>query len=102
MKEHKILIACSVVEKEVQACLPVEGRPENIWIDAGLPADLPRLEQELTRALEDSQLDEAEVQVFFGNRCHPEICRLARRFGAGIAPAKNCIEAFCGENAKKT
>jgi hypothetical protein len=41
------------------------------------------------------------VQVFFGSGCHPDICRLTRRFGAGIAPVKNCIEAFCGEDAKK-
>ncbi|MGW8221269.1 MAG: DUF1638 domain-containing protein [Syntrophobacteria bacterium] len=101
MKKRKILIACNVFEKELRACLPNEGEPEIIWIDAGLHADLPRLEEQLTKALEKSQGRAAEVQVFFGSGCHPDICRLARRFSAGIAPVKNCIEAFCGENAKK-
>jgi hypothetical protein len=101
MKKRKILIACNVFEKELQACLPAEGRPEIIWIDAGLHADLHRLEEQLTKALEESKGEGTEVQVFFGNGCHPDICRLSRRFGAGIAPVKNCIEAFCGENAKK-
>jgi hypothetical protein len=101
MKKRKILIACNVFEKELQACLPAEGRPEIIWIDAGLHADLHRLEEQLTKALEESKGEGTEVRVFFGNGCHPDICRLSRRFGAGIAPVKNCIEAFCGENAKK-
>jgi hypothetical protein len=101
MNERKILIACNVFEKELQACLPAEDRPEIIWIDAGLHADLHRLEEQLTKALEESKVEETEVQVFFGSGCHPDICRLSRRFGAGIAPVKNCIEAFCGENAKR-
>jgi len=101
MTKRKILIACNVFEKELQACLPAEGEPDIIWIDAGLHADLPRLEKELTRALEETERDGTEVQIFFGSGCHPEICRLARRFSAGIAPVKNCIEAFCGENAEK-
>jgi len=100
-KKYKIMIACSVFEKELQACLPADGRPDIIWIDAGLHADLPRLEAKLTKILEECQSDGAEVQVFFGSGCHPEINRLVKRFGAGIAPVKNCIEAFCGENVKK-
>jgi hypothetical protein len=100
-KKQKILIACNVFEKELQACLPAQDEPEIIWIDAGLHADLPLLEKELTKALEESKVEGTEVQVFFGSGCHPDICRLTRRFGAGIAPVKNCIEAFCGENAKK-
>jgi len=101
MVGRKILIACNVFEKELQACLPDQAEHAIIWIDAGLHADLPRLERELTKALEESRIEGTEVQVFLGSGCHPDICRLARRFGAGIAPVKNCIEAFCGENAKK-
>jgi len=101
MNERKILIACNVFEKELQACLPAEDRPEIIWIDAGLHADLHRLEEQLTKALAESKVEGTEVQVFFGSGCHPDICRLTRKFGAGIAPVKNCIEAFCGENTKK-
>ena len=100
-KKYKIIIACSIFKKELQACLPVEGRPEIIWIDAGLHADLLRLEAKLTKILEECQADGAEVLVFFGSGCHPEINRLVKRFGAGIAPVKNCIEAFCGEHAEK-
>jgi hypothetical protein len=100
-KKHKIIIACSVFEKELQACLPVEGKPEIIWIDAGLHADLPRLEEQLRKVLEESQIDGTEVQVFFGSGCHPDIYRIAKRFVAGIAPVKNCLEAFCGENVEK-
>jgi len=39
--------------------------------------------------------------MFFGSGCHPEIYRIVKRFGAGIAPVKNCLEAFCGENVEK-
>jgi hypothetical protein len=101
MKKRKILIACNVFEKELQACLQAEDNPEIILIDAGLHADLPRLEKELTGTLENSTTDGVDVQVFFGSDCHPEICRLAREYGAGIAPVRNCIEAFCGEKTKQ-
>ena len=87
-KKNKIMIACSIFEKELQACLPAEGSPEIIWIDAGLHADLPRLEEQLTKVLEESQIDGTEMQVFFGSGCHPEIGRIAKRFGAGIAQVK--------------
>ena len=52
-KKHKIMVACSIFEKELQACLPADGRLEIIWIDAGLHADLPRLEAKLTKILEE-------------------------------------------------
>jgi len=101
LKKHKIMIACSIFEKELKACLPSEGSPEIIWIDAGLHADLPRLEEQLKKVLEKTRVHGTKVRVLLGSGCHPEICRLVRRYGAGLAPVKNCIEAFCGENAKK-
>jgi hypothetical protein len=101
LKKPKIMIACSIFEKELQACLPAGGMPEIIWIDAGLHADLPRLENQLKKVLQETKEDGTEVKLLFGSGCHPEICRLARRFGAGIAPVKNCIEAFCGKYAEK-
>ena len=33
LKKHKIMIACSVFENELQACLPAEGRPEIVWLE---------------------------------------------------------------------
>jgi len=66
-----------------------------------LHADLPRLEEQLTKVLEESQIDGTEKQVFFGSGCHPEIYHISKRFGADIPPVKNCLEAFFGENAEE-
>ena len=81
MKKHKIMIACSIFAKELQAALSHKIEPEIIWIDAGLHTDLHRLEKELIKAFEKGKAVGADMRVFFGTRCHPEIARLAKQFG---------------------
>jgi hypothetical protein len=101
MAQRKIIVACKVFEDELRASLPEDQGFEIVWIDAGLHADLDALEKELERVLGDVSDGAADIRIFFGSGCHPEIQRLARRFGATIAPVKNCIQAFCGEQTKE-
>lgn len=101
MKKHKVLIACKIFARELEAALPADEDIEIIWIDAALHADLPMLETELHRALTEKQGTDVDIRILFGSACHPDMCRLARRYGAGLAPVKNCIEAFCGDTVKK-
>lgn len=100
MKKHKIMIACSIFAQELQAVLPSDLKADIIWIDAGLHADLHCLEKELSNALEKGKTIGTDIRLFFGNGCHPDIAYLSKRFGAKLPPAKNCIDAFCGEKAK--
>jgi hypothetical protein len=100
MKKHKIMVACSIFAQELQAVLSPDSESDIIWIDAGLHADLHCLEKELIKAFEKGKTVGADMRVFFGNRCHPEIALLAKRFDAKLSPVKNCIDAFCGESAK--
>jgi hypothetical protein len=92
----KVIIACRVFYDELQQCLPSESDTKITWIDAALHADLDRLEQRLEAALAEAGAASAEVQMFLGVGCHPDMERLARTYGAKISPVKNCLEAFVG------
>lgn len=95
-RKAKVIIACKVFYDEMQQCLPPNANAEIIWIDAALHADLDRLERTLKSALSDARASEAEVRMFLGVGCHPDMLKLAKEYGAGISPVKNCIEAFLG------
>ncbi len=101
MDKEKVLIACEVFADELQACLGSDRSIEVRWIPTGLHADLNRLEREILRNLEALDPEKTDVCLLYGSGCHPEVCRFTRRFGAGVAPVKNCIEAFCGPDAKR-
>jgi len=96
MTRSKVIIACRVFYDELQQCLPLASDATIIWIDAALHADFDRLEQELKIALAEAGAAPAEVQMFLGVGCHPDMVRLARAHGAKISPVKNCLEAFVG------
>jgi hypothetical protein len=95
-RKSKVIIACKVFYEEMLQCLPPDPDAEIIWIDAALHADLDRLEQELKSALTAAGAADAEVRMFLGVGCHPDMVKLAREHGARISPVKNCIEAFLG------
>ena len=101
MEKRIVLVACRIFERELMATLPPNEDIEVVWIDAALHADLPKLEEKLVGELSNGRLVDSEVRLLFGSGCHPDMCRLARRFGAGLAPVKNCIEAFCGARTKE-
>ena len=101
MASPRILIACKVFEDELQHLLPPKTDLQIIWLDAALHADLERLERELTAALSQAVEAGAEVQLFLGTGCHPDIIGLAQKFGAKLSPVKNCLEAFVGLQQKE-
>ena len=51
-----VLVACKVLEKEIVHSLPPDVGVEVLWLDAGLHASLPRLEEALRAALEGRSL----------------------------------------------
>ncbi|SHE42074.1 Protein of unknown function [Desulfacinum infernum DSM 9756] len=97
----KVLIACRVFEDELKACLPWDEKLEVVWVEAGLHADLDLLEKTLSRALSEAAAAGGEVRLLYGVGCHPELARLAARFGVPLSPVKNCIEAFCRERTQE-
>lgn len=101
MSQRKVLIACKIFQDELVAVLAEQSDCDVLWIDAGLHADLNQLEAALTAELRKAAETGADVKVLYGSGCHPDICRLARRHGAGIPAAKNCIEAFCGAKTEE-
>lgn len=101
MSTNKLLIACKVFYDELQSLLPLKPELKIIWIESALHANLNRLEGELKKALSEGATNGAEVQLFLGVGCHPDMVRLAKEYGAHISPVKNCIEAFLGSKQKE-
>jgi hypothetical protein len=50
---------------------------------------------ELERAITDHKANtNSRIHFLFGNRCHPDICKIAENRGS----LKNCIQAIIGPN----
>jgi len=94
-----VLIACKVLEKEIVHSLPPDVGVEVLWLDAGLHANLPRLEEALMAALDRAKPSERKTCLLYGQGCHPEIRSFLEKHGVAAFPVKNCIEALLGKDA---
>ena len=101
MTATKVIIACKVFADELLHVLKGKEDVEIIWLDAALHADLPRLEHELTEVLAATGTNQEEVRLFMGVGCHPDIVKLARKFGVPFSTVKNCLEAFLGSKVEE-
>jgi len=94
-----VLVACKVLEREILNSLPPDVGVEVIWLDAGLHASLPRLEEALKAAIERSKPSERKTCLLYGQGCYPEIKSFLEKHGVAAFPVKNCIEALLGKDA---
>lgn len=94
-----VLIACKVLEKEIVHSLPTDADVEVLWVDAGLHASLPRLEEALRDALDKAKPSERKTSLLYGQGCHPEMKSFLEKQGVAAFPVKNCIEALLGRDA---
>ena len=94
-----VLIACKALEKELLQSLPDNADVEIVWLEAGLHASLPRLEEALGAAIGKAKPSERKVSLLYGQGCHPEISSFLEKQGVAAFPAKNCIEALLGKDA---
>ena len=100
MKSH-IFIGCSVLENEIKQALKELGLQNKVvFIDAGLHVNLDRLEDGLRQKLtEVSHIGKPIVLV--GNKCHPDIDKIAKEFDGQIALSSNCLELLLGRAKMK-
>jgi hypothetical protein len=101
MGASKLIIACKIFYDELQSVLPAHADVEVVWVEAALHVNLDRLENELKAALSAAATNGAQIQLFLGIGCHPDIVKLSREYGALISPVKNCLEAFLGAKTKE-
>jgi len=98
-KIKKKIIACQIFTDELSAVLPEEYKDIDItWLDAGLHANLDKLEIALKEALKDAATEGADARVLFGNGCHPDMCHIINNHGGRPLGAKNCVAAFCQQS----
>ncbi|SRR5208337_1926273 len=101
MGASKLIIACKIFYDELQSVLPSNVDVEVVWVEAALHVNLDRLENELKSALAAASTNGAQIQLFLGIGCHPDIVKLSGEYGALLSPVKNCIEAFLGAKTKE-
>jgi hypothetical protein len=94
-----ILIACRVLEKELLHSIPSGADVEIVWLEAGLHASPPRLEEALGAAIAGAKPSGRTIALLLGQGCHPEIGSFLEKQGAAAFPVKNCIEALLGKDA---
>lgn len=98
----KKIIACEIFTDELAAVLPDKYQNIEInWIDAGLHANLDKLELTLEQALKNSVAQSEDARVLFGEACHPDMCKKINDHDAKILGAKNCIQAFYLEDIQE-
>lgn len=97
----RVLIACSIFEQEVRAVLDPDLEVEIVWIEAALHSVPEKLEERLLGILSGENMQKKDIRILLGVGCHPDVAQHARRFGAQLSPVKNCIDAFCGDQAKE-
>ena len=85
--------------RELRQSFPDNGDIEIVWLEAGLHASLPRLEEALGEAIDKAKPTERKVSLLYGQGCHPEISSFLEKHGVAAFPVKNCIEALLGKDA---
>ncbi|MHB9094112.1 MAG: DUF1638 domain-containing protein [Eubacteriales bacterium] len=98
---EKVFIACSMLSEEIQNVTEELGLVNRIlYIDAALHVDLDKLKSALDGRLGEVKKDE-QPAIVIGNKCHPDIQRLADKHGAKVAGRSNCIELLLGDKMKE-
>ncbi len=99
MNNSKILVACKIFEKELEAVLPEDSEIEIIWVEAALHCNLHHLEEGLENALLLAKKPGVDIRILYGTSCHPEMPLLAKEHDVETLSVRNCIEAFLGDRA---
>lgn len=93
------LLCCEILRNEIEHLL--QGKNVEIqYLEAGLHADLKKLEHTIKDTLENMK-DGNNVVLGFGTMCHPEMELLAANHGKNVIQAKNCIEMLLGDKLKE-
>ncbi|HWR44834.1 DUF1638 domain-containing protein [Sporomusa sp.] len=93
------LLCCEILRTEIEQLLK-EKTVEIQYLEAGLHADLKKLEHAIKTGLENMG-NNNDVLLGFGTMCHPEMELLAANYGKNTLQAKNCIEMLLGDKLKE-
>lgn len=97
MESRQTVIACEIFKHELEQVLSPKQEIAIYWLDAALHANADRMKTELEEAVNAIKADHpGEIQFFFGNGCHPDICQIAAGCEARMPGVNNCIQAIIG------
>ena len=94
------LLCCEILRAEIEQLLKTKQNVEIHYLEAGLHADLKKMETAIKTALAGIGSNE-DVLLGFGNMCHPELESIAADYGANVLAGKNCIEILLGDKLKE-
>ncbi|MCM0760967.1 DUF1638 domain-containing protein [Sporomusa sphaeroides DSM 2875] len=94
------LLCCEILRAEIEQLLKTKQDVEIQYLEAGLHADLKKMENAIKTAL-DGIGNSNDVLLGFGSMCHPELEIIAANYGVNVLAAKNCIEILLGDKLKE-
>ena len=96
----KKILCCEILRPEIEQLLKGKNNIDIQYLEAGLHADLKKLELSIKTSLE-SMGNTQDVLLGFGTMCHPEMELIAANYGRNVLQAKNCIEMLLGDKLKE-
>lgn len=97
---EKVFVGCSMLEKEIKQAMQEIGLENKMFlIDAALHVNLDRLEESLCEKLGEATKTARPI-ILVGNKCHPDIEQIAKRYDCQIVSRSNCVELLLGDRMK--
>jgi hypothetical protein len=94
------LLCCEILRAEIDQLLRTKQNVEIHYLEAGLHADLKKMETSIKTALDEIGSND-DVLLGFGSMCHPELELISANYGVNVLAAKNCIEILLGDKLKE-
>jgi hypothetical protein len=94
VSEAKLIIGCGILKKEIQYLVEKNGwRMGTVFLPSGLHVDFDRLENSLTKCLQQHGGEPAAV--FYG-ACHPRMDQILETAQVIRTPGQNCVDIYLG------
>jgi len=96
MDAPELIIGCGILRKEIQFLIEKNNwQLETIWLPSGLHVNFDKLEQGLSKGLQ--QHNEEAAIVFYG-ACHPCMDQILSVAEVIRTPGQNCVDIYLGHD----
>ncbi len=96
-EDATVFISCGIFRAELEHLAGAGLFGHNvIFLDAALHVNFDKLQDRLTKTLEQARTSGTELKIIYGH-CHPDMIEMLDRYGAKKLGAGNCIEAIAGK-----
>ena len=98
---EKVFVGCSMLKNEIEQVLQEIGlQNKTVYIDAALHVNLDRLEEAVRGKLDETSHIGKPI-ILVGNKCHPDMDKIAKEYDGQIVTRCNCLELLLGDKMKE-